>query len=141
SRKHHIGSLTALNGFGPRLLNPAEQTVDRRSPSACFRERRDGRNQGCERDNNDAHHDQKFDQREGSFWRRPFHAFSPIVLRATPSEQGRREIMAGKTGYGGEGCTGGGLFFSRLQGRLRKFGATVTKLGNNDCSCVDRPRL
>src|SRR5207237_9671823 len=113
--------LTALNGFGPRLLNPAEQTVDRRSPSACFRERRDGRNQGCERDNNDAHHDQKLDQREGTFWRRPFHAFSPIVLRATPSEQRRREIMAGKTGHEVERSTSGGLFASRIRGRRRKF--------------------
>src|SRR5439155_17890526 len=128
--------LTALNGFGPCLLNPTEQAVARCSSSPRLGERCDGGNQGSQRDNKDAHDHEKFEQREGTFWRRPFHAFSTIVLRATPSEQRRREIMAGKTGFEVERSTAGGLFLSRTQGLLRKLGAKVPKTLNNNCSCL-----
>jgi hypothetical protein len=59
--------VATLNGFGPRLLNPAHEAVERRPSSARFRERCDRRNQRGKRDGDDADDDEELGERKTAF--------------------------------------------------------------------------
>src|SRR5437867_4630948 len=100
SRKHDIGSLTALNGFCPRLLNAAEQAIQCCPSSARFRKRCDGWSQESKHHGDDANDDEQFEQRKSAGTltllqqRKAPNAFGATLRRGRTSEVRSRKTAA-----------------------------------------------